>query len=409
MTDDARHFSERIDAELRRLEPALRALGRDLHRDPELGCREMHAVTRIAGELEEEGFRVETGIAGLSTAFRAEAGEGAATVAFLVEYDAIPGLGHASGHNLVVVAGCAAAIALARSLPRGAGRVAVVGAPAEETMGGKVVLAARGGYDGIDAALLAHPGMVDRVEVTSLASWVFEVTYHGRAAHAVAAPEEGIDALDALIRLFVARKELLAKLRDDVRIPGVILEGGVRPNLVPERARARFSLRAADAGYLVDEVVPRFREAAGRVATATGTRVDVEPVDNLYDEFLPNPVLADVYRDEARAAGLRPAEGAGRPVGSLDMGTLSRIVPSLHPTFSLGEDTPPTLTREFAHRAGEDEAYRRAFRAARALAATGYRLLAEPALLERARRAHRELAPRRRRADVPLVVTGGQS
>ena len=398
--------AERIGAELRRLLPSLRALGRDLHRDPELGCREMHAVTRIAGELEEEGFRVTTGIAGLSTAFRAEAGEGPATVAFLVEYDAIPGLGHASGHNLVVVAGCAAAIALSRTLPPGGGRVAVVGAPAEETMGGKVVLAARGGYDGIDAALLAHPGTADRVEVRSLASWVFEVTYRGRAAHAVAAPEEGIDALDALIRLFVARQELLRDLRDDVRIPGVILDGGVRPNLVPERARARFSLRAADAAYLVDVVVPRFRETAERVAATTGTRVSVEPVDNLYDEFLPNPVLAAVYREEARAAGLRPVDGAGRPVGSLDMGTLSRVVPCLHPTFSLGEDTPPTLTREFARRAGTDGALARALLAARALTATGHRLLSDPALLARAHRAHRERAPRRRRAEVPLVVAG---
>ena len=407
MTVDAHAIDSRIAAELARIAPVLRGLSRDLHRDPELGCREMHAVTRIAGELEEEGFRVDTGVAGLATAFRAEAGEGAASVAFLVEYDAIPDLGHASGHNLVVAAGCGAAIPLARALPPGAGRVVVIGAPAEETMGGKVVLAARGGFEGIDAALLAHPGTMDRVEVTSLASWVFDVTFTGRAAHAVAAPEEGIDALDALIRFFVAREAVLGELREDVRLPGVILEGGVRPNVVPERARARFSLRAADAAYLVETVVPRFREAAERVAAATGTRVVVEPVDNLYDEFLPNPVLAEVYRARAVAAGLRPVEGPGRPVGSLDMGVLSRSVPCLHPTFALGPATPPTLTREFAQLAGGDEAFRAALRAARALAGTGLDLLADPARLEEARQVHREFARRRRRVDVPLVVAGG--
>ncbi len=397
-----------VAAEVARQAPRLAGLARDLHLSPELGCSEFHAVTLLSGTLEEERFHVETGIAGLPTAFRAErrAGEGPA-VAFLVEYDAVPGLGHACGHNLIGAAACSAAIGLARVLGAVPGRVLVFGAPAEETIGGKVVLAARGAFEGIDVALLAHPGSEDRAAVTSLASWSVEVTFHGRSAHAVASPEQGINALDAMIQLFIARDALLKALRPEVRMPGVILEGGVRANVVPDRARARFSLRAADARYLVETVAARFRGVVDGVARATGTSATIVPIDNLYDEMVNNPVLAATYEQEARRAGLDPRPGPGGTIGSLDMGTLSHLVPALHPTFRITGSPVPTHTPEFTRAAGTPQAIEATGRAALALARTGLAVLSDPDLLARAQAAHRAAIGAWRRIDAPVITEQG--
>lgn len=401
-----------MSQEIDRLASRARKLGEDLHRMPELGCREFHTVIRIAGELEEEGFAVTTGLAGLPTAFRADIGTAdRPRVAFLVDYDAVPRLGHTCGHNLVVMAAYMAAVSLARALGEAMpGSLAIIGAPAEETMGGKVVLTERGAFEDLDAALLVHPGSRDQVVVRSLASWSVEVLFEGRSAHAVAAPEQGINALDALIQLFVARDALLKGLLPEVRMPGVILEGGVRPNVVPDRARARFSLRAADADYLVGTVVPRFRDAAEGVARATGTRVTVTPVDNLYDDMLNNGVLAEVFEHEARRAGWEPAERDDpRPFGSLDMGTVSRRVPALHPLFAISDEELATHTEAFTLAANGETGYAAARRAALALAWSALALLSDPEILARARREHEQVAPRvARPADVALITEPGE-
>lgn len=401
----AQSGEQRVREELSRLEPRLSALSAALHRQPELGCGEHLAVTLLTGNLEEEGFQVETGLAGLKTAFKATRGSGPGpTVAFLTEYDAVPGLGHACGHNLICAASYGAAVALARVLEGLPGRVMVFGAPAEETIGGKVVLAARGAFEGIDLALLAHPGSENRVLVDSLASWSVEVLFEGRAAHAVAAPEEGINALDAMIQLFVARDALLKALNPEVRIPGIILEGGRRPNVIPDRARARFSLRAADTRYLVDCVLDRFRGVVEGVAQATRTRATIVPIDNLYDNLVGNPVLAEVYSSHATRLGMQLQEGPGRVIGSLDMGTLSHCVPALHPFFSITDHPVPTHTPGFTAAAQSPLALQAAVRAALALGWTGWSFLTNPDLLERARVAHREQTAGWRRTEAPLVL-----
>ncbi|MDQ7086776.1 MAG: hypothetical protein Q9Q13_02490 [Acidobacteriota bacterium] len=161
--------------QLERRGESLRRLAAEIHRDPELGCREYHSAARLAGELEEEGFQVVTGLAGMDTAFRAERGRGAPAVAFLVEYDAVPEMGHACGHNLIAAVSLGAAVALGQVVDRLGGRVVVIGAPAEETVGGKVVLAVRGALDDLDAALLAHPGSENCAQVRTVASWSMEV------------------------------------------------------------------------------------------------------------------------------------------------------------------------------------------------------------------------------------------
>lgn len=395
----------KLREEIRRLEPRLRALSAALACQPELGCREQYAVTLLTGNLEEEGFHVETGLAGLKTAFRATRGGGPGpTIAFLAEYDAVPGLGHACGHHLICAAAYGAAVALARALGDLPGRVMVCGAPAEETIGGKVVLAARGAFEGVDLALLAHPGNEDRALVESLASWSFEVVFEGRAAHAVAAPEEGINALDAAIQLFVAKDALLKALNPEVRIPGIILEGGRRPNVVPDRARARFSLRAAETGYLVDTVVERFRALVEGVSRASRTRATLQPIDNLYDNLVGNPIVAEVYSAHATALGMDLRHGPGRVVGSLDMGTLSHCVPSLHPYFSITGHPIPTHTPGFTAAAQTAGAFQATLRAALALGRTGWSFLRDPALLDQAREAHTRATLNWKRVDAPLVL-----
>ncbi|MBP7148441.1 MAG: amidohydrolase [Acidobacteria bacterium] len=394
-----------VREEMVRIAPRMHALAREMHRQPELGCREVHAVTLLTGNLEEEGFHVETGIAGLPTAFRAERGRGGGpTVAILAEYDALPGLGHACGHNLIGAVACGAAVALARALDVVPGRVLVFGAPAEETIGGKVVLAARGAFEGVDAALLAHPGSEDRSRVCSLASWSMEVTFEGRSAHAVAAPEEGVNALDAMIQLFVARDALLKALRPEVRIPGVILDGGRRANVIPDHARARFSLRAADTGYLAGVVLERFRGMVEGVARATGTRAKLAPIDNLYDEMLNNPVLAELYDRRMGAEGLELPREAGRPIGSLDMGTLSHMVPALHPIFRITERPLSTHTPEFTEASLHPRALDAAVRAARTLALVALDLVADPAALARARAAHAEQTAGWQRVEAAVIT-----
>lgn len=388
----------------------LEALAADIFRSPELANEEVNTVARIAGELEEEGFQVTTGVGGLPTAFRAEKGRGGPAIGFLAEYDAIPGLGHACGHHLLVGSAVGAALALGRTLAPRPGRIVVIGAPAEETIGGKVVLTERQAFADLDAALLAHPADTDRVVVESLASWSVEVVFEGRAAHAAAAPEQGINALDAVIQLFLAKDALLKGLGPGVRIPGVILEGGRRANLIPDRARARFSLRAPNAAYLLDPVLVRFREMVDGIALATRTRATVTPIDNLYDELISNPVLASRYELHARAAGLDPRPGSGYPLGSLDIGQLSHRIPVLHPLFRVLENPAAIHTPAFAEAGLTPFALAAMRRAALALARTAADLFLDPTLLEQAQAAYpRQVVDLRALQGIPLITEQPES
>src|SRR5882672_5542506 len=252
----------RLERAVARLRPSVEALSRSLHRRAELSLEEFESSRLVARFLEREGFTVRRGVAGLPTALlaRRRLGRGGPRLAFLAEYDALPGIGHACGHNLIGAAAAGAGAALGRTIRDLRGEVVVIGTPAEETIGGKAVLVDRGLFDGIDAALMFHPSTEDRVYTTSLACHSLEVVFHGRAAHAVAAPEQGINALDALIRLFVDLERLKRRLPREVRMPGIIAEGGKRANIVPDRAVGRFTLRARNLATLA-RVGERFRGA----------------------------------------------------------------------------------------------------------------------------------------------------
>ncbi|MFQ5700681.1 MAG: amidohydrolase [Acidobacteriota bacterium] len=377
----------RVKRAVEELEDRLKQLSRDLHDHPELSLHETRSSSRLQEMLRAGGFRVEAGVAGLPTAFVAvregRAGKGP-RIAFLAEYDALPGIGHACGHNLIAAAGVGAGLALSRLADNLPGEILVVGTPAEETLGGKCVMVRKGVFEGIDAALMIHPGTHWRVEVDSLACITLEVTFQGKEAHAVAWPEKGINALDALIQLFVAVDMMRKRLGRDVKIPGIIREGGVRPNIVPARTVGQFTLRAPS-GSSRDEVRRHFEHTVGGIAAATGCGFSLRATDEPYDDMVTNKTMADVFRSYLKQEGVTTVEGERPNKGSLDMGNVSRAVPSLHPFVAICEPDVASHSAAFAAATITPRAEKALMIAVRALALTGLDLLVRPDLLQRTR------------------------
>jgi len=361
------------------------ALARRIHATPEVAFQEVQASTWLAQTLETRGFTVRRGVADLPTAFRAEvAGAGAGpAVAFLAEYDALPEIGHACGHNLICTAALGAGIGLAAVASKIPGKVVVLGTPAEEGGGGKVLMLERGAFAGIDAAMMFHPADYTLTARPSLASWRLKVKFLGRAAHAAAAPDEGINALDALVQMFVNIGLLRQQLREDVRIHGIITYGGAAPNIIPDRAEASFSVRAAD-GPTAAETLERVLNCGRAAATATGARVELD-VKKGYEAMKPNRRLAAAF--ERQLAGLDwpvdPLPERQR-MGSTDMGDVSQVVPAIHPYLKIGDEIEGH-TVEFREAALTDRGFTAMLTAARAMALTGLELLTDPAVLEEAR------------------------
>jgi amidohydrolase len=361
------------------------ALARRIHATPEVAFHEVQASAWLAGVLEGRGFTVRRGLADLSTAFRAEvagAGPGPA-VAFFAEYDALPEIGHACGHNLICTAALGAGIGLAAVASKVPGKVVVLGTPAEEGGGGKVLMLERGAMAGIDAAMMFHPADYTLVARPSLASWRLKVKFLGRASHAAAAPDEGINALDALIQMFVNIGLLRQQLREDVRIHGIITYGGAAPNIIPDRAEASFSVRAAD-GPVAAEVLERVLNCGRAAATATGARVEFD-VKKGYEAMKPNPRLAAAFERQLTALGwpVDPAPERQR-MGSTDMGDVSQVIPAIHPYLKIG-DAIDGHTVEFREAAFTERGFAAMLTAAKAMALTGLEVLTDSELLEEAR------------------------
>ena len=371
-----------VSAAVEALRSELTALSRHLYLHPELSLAENESTALLQGSLKKAGFTVTAGVAGLPTSFVASmrSASPGPRIAFLAEYDALPGIGHACGHNLIAAAGLGAGLSLARCLDRIGGEVLVIGTPAEETIGGKCVMVREGVFQGIDAALMVHPGSEWRAESDSLACISLEVLFTGREAHAVAWPERGINALDALIQLFIAVDMLKKRLGRDVRIPGVILEGGVRANIIPARAVGHFSLRAPDSRRR-DEIRAEFELAVKGIAQGTGCGYSIRAVDEPYDDLLTNRTMAGLFAEHLREAGVTVVSGPRPNKGSLDMGNVSRVVPSVHPFVAICDSSIASHTREFADASVSAAGERALMIAVRALALTGLDLLTRPELL----------------------------
>jgi amidohydrolase len=381
-------LKRKVYREIDRLEEQLRNLAKEIHAHPELNFEECFAVRLLTAALRDTGFRVEEPAGGVDTAFTAQCeggGQGPA-VAFLAEYDALPEVGHACGHNLIAAASAGAAMGVAAVAAELNGEVVLVGTPAEEGGGGKVLLAEQGVFDRVDAAMMFHPAGENQLWKYALASRILRIEFFGKAAHAASAPEKGINALDATIQTFNALNALRQHLREDVKIHGIIEHGGRAPNIVPDYSSSLFYVRSFDDEYC-DELVRKVRFCAQGAAAATGARLDFRQL-GAYDSLRTNAPLSEAFRRNAEALGVRFAsDDPLSDLGSTDMGNVSHITPSIHPYLAIGDSSLVYHSPEFSEAARSGEGLRTMLVAAKSLAGTAIDFFLDPKLREEVRRA----------------------
>jgi len=334
--------------------------------------------------LEANGFAVERGAYGMETAFRGEWGHGPTTIAICAEYDALPEIGHACGHNLIATAGAGSAVALVQALDPAAARIVILGTPAEEGTGGKCIMIQQGAFDDIDVAMMAHPMAVDIVDPPMLGVIHVDIEYRGNAVHASVAPEQGRNALDALVTAYQAVAQLRQHIRRDARIHGIITHGGAAPNIVPDYTTGKFYIRAQQPKYL-EELRSRVAACFQAGALATGCELIVDwqkyPV---YEPMHANRAMAEAYRRNAEALGRQFVDIPNVSTGSTDMGNVSQVVPAIHPTFGVGQMIF-NHTPDFTAAAITDAAHASMLQTAQALAMTGVDLALDPELVRRAK------------------------
>jgi amidohydrolase len=353
-----------------------------IHSCPELKFEERQAAEWLAEYLAGAGFEVERGTFGLPTSFVAQAGSGRPCVALLCEYDALPELGHACGHNIIAAAGAGAGAAVAGVVSRTGGSVVVLGTPGEENGGGKIHMARRGAFDGIDAALMIHPAGAELPALRSLAMSQVEVVYRGRAAHAAAAPDRGVNALDALVTAYNAIARLRQHIQADERVHGIITDGGQVPNIVPERASGKFCVRALTEEQLA-ALKKRVQACFEAGALATGAELEIHPSGEDYSDLVSNQPLLDAYAENLARLGRRLADPAEAPSisGSTDMGNVSKLVPAIHPMIAVSPPSVALHSAEFADWAASEAGKRAVIDGAMALAMTAVDVLSNPDLL----------------------------
>jgi amidohydrolase len=380
-------MKEKIRETIRANLAGLFEISRYLYEHPETGNEEHLAAKLLTEELAARGFRVERGICGLDTAFRAVCGGGGAdgaSVAFFCEYDALPGIGHGCGHNLIAAMSLGAGLGLQSVLDETGGSVLVFGTPAEETDGAKIRMAKEGVFRGITAGIMTHPSALTRESGPSLAMQSLCFQFRGKAAHAAAAPEKGINALDAVILLFNAINALRQHAPKGVMFHGIISEGGEAPNIVPAFAEARFYVRAANKNMLA-EAVARAKECAHGAARMTGASVSIGSFEgeDAFDDMLTNRALAAVYNRHLRTLGESEILPAGDNVGSIDMGNVSRVIPAVHGWLGFGDESLVLHTKEFADRTITEKAREMILVGATAMALTGCDVLVSEELRRR--------------------------
>ena len=371
---------------MRKYAPEIKDLAAAVFRNPELAFEEKEACDLQVRLLKKRGFRVTSPFAGLATAYKAVWGKGRPAFCFMAEYDALPEIGHACGHNLIcaaaIGAGCALRDVLERARVRGT--VVIMGTPAEEGGGGKVVMIRSGALKGIDAVLEAHPSYRTTPDNGCTAIRRLSVSYAGRSSHAAGSPELGLNALDAVMLLFQGVNAWRQHMAETSRIHGIVTEGGVAPNIVPDRSSALFYLRSLNDGQLA-AMVSRFRDIARGAALMTGTRLELETGGRGYKSRIPNAPLNDAYVQAAESAGLAPEipEKSGR--GSSDFGDVSHQVPGAHVYFGIGKRVLACHSTEFRKAAGSAYGLDQMVRAAEAAAAVGHRYFTDPEFRRRVR------------------------
>jgi amidohydrolase len=360
----------------------LLTLSRRIHSNPELAWKEHRSSAWVADALEAGAFTVERGAYDLETAFVASAGSAdGLTVAICAEYDALPAVGHACGHNVIAAAAVGAGLALADVAADAGLQVKVIGTPAEEfgNGSGKILLLERGAFDGVDAAMMVHPTAYDVLAPPMMAVAVFDIEYRGKESHAALYPELGINAADAMTVAQVAMGLLRQQIRSSDRIHGIVTHGGDAPNIIPARTTGRFMARAMTLDDLTD-TRERLLDCFRAGALATGAELTITGGDKPYAHVEHNPVLVELYRRNAEQLGrvFETGDAATRPSASTDMGNVSLAVPTIHPFIGIGSYPAVNHQPEFTAHCITDEADRAIIDGATAMAWTAIDLAALP-------------------------------
>lgn len=352
-----------------------------IYYNPELGNEEFKAVERLTSLLSEYSFEIENGIVNRKTAFKAVYNSNikGPTIAFLCEYDALPEIGHGCGHDMIGTISVGAAIGLSKVLGEVGGKIEVYGTPAEETNGAKSDMAAQGVFDNVDVAMMMHPYGKTCRSGEALAMEALQFEFTGKSSHAASSPEKGINALDAVILMFNGINAIRQHVTSDVRIHGIITEGGIAANIVPGRAVAKFYVRALKKSYL-KEVIQKVKNIASGAALMTGASLEVSLYESPFDDMNTNENLSESFNDNLRILGItdiNPSEN----IGSLDMGNVSYVVPSIHPLLGIGNPNLNLHTQEMAKATITDKAHNALIIGATALALTGYDVITNSELM----------------------------
>ena len=361
----------------------LSELSSRIHANPELAFHEVKASAWLTQHLIEKGFTMEQGICELPTAFRGSYGQGKPAIAILAEYDALSGLGHACGHNLIGTCAVGAGVASKPAIDRFGGSILVIGTPAEEIGGGKTIMAKRGAFDNLDVAMMMHPGTHNTVIVQTLACQFLEVEFFGKAAHAAAHPEEGINALEAMLQSFAAINSLRQHIKDKARIHGIITDGGGEVNVVPVHSAGIFQVRAEDDAYL-EKLKQRVLNCFIGAATASGARLEYKWRDVHYASMRNNLTLARLFRRNMQSLRRKvKLSDPSQTFGSTDMGNVSQLVPSIQPLIGVAPKGRAVHTPQFTLATASEAGIQGLLDAAKALAMTVIDLVANPGIVNK--------------------------
>ncbi|WP_291632852.1 M20 family metallopeptidase [Clostridium sp.] len=376
-------MKNQIMIEVQNIKERLWEINDYIYHNPELGNEEFKAVEKLTSLLSEHSFEIEIGIANRETAFKAvyNSNVKGPTIAFLCEYDALPGIGHGCGHDMIGTISIGAAIALSKVIGQVGGKIEVYGTPAEETNGAKTDMVAQGVFDNVDVAMMMHPYGKTCESGSSLAMQALKFEFTGKSSHAASSPEDGINALDAVILMFNGVNALRQHVTSDVRMHGIISEGGVAANIVPDKAVAKFYVRALKKSYL-NEVVQKVKNIASGAAIMTGASLEVSLYEMPFDDMNTNKNLSESFNNNLRKLGItdiNPSES----IGSLDMGNVSYVVPSIHPLIGIGNSKLKLHTEEMAKATITQQAHEALFIGAMALACTGYDVITDADLLSK--------------------------
>ena len=365
--------------------PELIELSHSIHSQPELAYEEHFAHECLTKTLSEKGLEVEKGAYELDTAFEANAGSSGPIIALLCEYDALPGIGHACGHNIIAAAGIGAGLAASEFTEPFNGRLRILGTPAEEGGGGKVRMLNKGAFDSVEAVLMIHPADADLPNISSLAVQQLKATYTGKAAHAAAAPEKGINALDGAVLGYMGVAALRQHIAPDERLHGIFTNGGQKANIVPETAEAIWYARSSTMERL-ENLKARLVETLYGGARSAGCDIQIEWVNEPYAEVLDNTPLLEAYMKNSESVGrvIKAADDDG-VVGSTDLGNVSHVVPSIHPMVKVAPKGTAIHTVDFEKCAKSEEGDKGLLDSAKSLAMTVLDCWNDPSLLKDAK------------------------